>query len=507
LGKIPIQLKVIKQLGQESQIIALNSSSPTLIIKPMKFEIPIGETSLALLLVHLAVLLGIVFTVMVIASMLRQRRSPQSAVAWFLFIIFFPYIGAPTYLLLGRRKLRTIPGMRIAKLETSIKQTVPEKEAAHTDLMLRSYGIPGATSGNRVRMLTSAQEGWDGLVGVIEKAKTTLHVETFIFSSDETGTEILELLVKKAQSGVNVRLLVDAIGSFHTSDRFFEPLKKAGGKVSKFSPILHNPLKFRMNLRNHRKITVADSRWAMAGGMNIVSDDMSPEARPGQWSDLSFVVAGPAAFNYEQVFRSDWLLSSGEEIVLDSSKNDINQNDDGGSIVQVLPSGPDMVFDTIYDTIMTSAFEARERLWIITPYFVPDEALAKALIIACHRGIDVRIIVPAKSNHPLTDMAGASFLREIGAAGGSILRYTKGMVHAKALIVDRRMAMAGSANMDLRSFFLNCEVMQLCYSLPEIMAIEKYAEMLAADSIQGMPKIGAIRDLAESIVRMGSPLL
>ena len=159
----------------------------------------------------------------------------------------------------------------------------------------------------------------------------------------------------------------------------------------------------------------------------------------------------------------------------------------------------------LVDTVINNTLHI--ALVVAHAHFVPDEALAKALIIACHRGIDVRIIVPSKSNHPLTDMAGASFLREIAAAGGSILRYTKGMVHAKAILVDRHMAMAGSANMDLRSFFLNCEVMQLCYSLPEIIAIEKYAEMLSKDSISGMPKIGAVRDTVESIVRMGSPLL
>ncbi len=473
----------------------------------MKFEIPIGQTSITLILVHLAVLLGIVFTVMVIASMLRQRRSPQSSVAWLLFMIFFPYLGAPCYLIFGRRKLKNIHGIQTAKLEFPVNRTVPENEATRIDLMLRSYGIPGATNGNLVRMLTTGQEGWEGLVEVIEKAQLTLHIETFIFSSDETGMKILKLLVKKAESGIKVRLLIDAIGSFHTPNRFFAPLEKAGGKVSRFMPILRSPLKFRINLRNHRKIAVADSRWAMAGGMNIVSDDMSPEAKPGQWSDLSFVVEGPAAFNYEQVFRSDWLFSSGEEIALNQPNPGTGMNNAGESVVQVLPSGPDMVFDTIYDTVMTSAFGARERLWITTPYFVPDEALVKSLIIACHRGIDVRIIVPAKSNHPLTDMAGASFLREIGAAGGTIMRYTNGMVHAKAILVDRHMTMAGSANMDLRSFFLNCEVMQLCYSLPEIIAIEKYMEMLSKDSVKGMPQIGALRDTIESIVRMGSPLL
>ena len=233
---------------------------------------------------------------------------------------------------------------------------------------------------------------------------------------------------------------------------------------------------------------------------------MSPVVREGQWSDLSFVVEGPAALQYALIFSSDWQLSSGEHLVREAL-SEVLPDDEHAAVVQVLPSGPDMVHDTIYDTVMTAAFEARERLWIITPYFVPDDALNKGLVIACHRGIDVRVLVPDRSNHPLTDMAGASFLREIEAAGGSILRYTKGMVHAKALIMDRRMAMAGSANMDLRSFFLNCEVMQLCYSLPEITAIEEYALTLMKECRKGMPEIGAGRGIIEAIVRLGAPLL
>jgi cardiolipin synthase len=272
-------------------------------------------------------------------------------------------------------------------------------------------------------------------------------------------------------------------------------------------PLIHNPLRGNSNLRNHRKITVADNRWGMAGGMNIVAEDMSPEARVGQWSDLSFVVEGPAALNYARIFRSDWRLSSKELIELESPAEALPNGDDHSAVVQVLPSGPDLAFDTIYDTIMTAAFEARERFWIITPYFVPDDALNKGLIIACHRGIDVRVLVPDVSNHPLTDLAGASFLREIEAAGGTILRYTKGMVHAKALLVDRSLAMAGSANMDLRSFFLNCEVMQLCYSLPEITAIEQYALKLMTECREGMPAIGAGKEIIEAIVRLGAPLL
>jgi cardiolipin synthase len=456
---------------------------------------------------HLALLLGIILTVVVIAAMLRQRRSPQSAVAWLLSILVFPYVAVPAYLILGRRKLNLCADIPAAKLDEASPETIPAREATRSDLMLRSYGIPGATTGNRVRMLATGQEGWQGLTEVIDRARKTLDVETFIFSTDATGREILNRLVQKAESGVQVRLLIDAIGSFHTPQQFLEPLIRAGGTVARFMPLLHNPLRGKTNLRNHRKITVADNRWAMAGGMNIVSEDMSPEARAGQWSDLSFVVEGPAALQYARIFRSDWQLSSGGAPIPEPVAEVIPHDDDHAAVVQVLPSGPDMAFDTIYDTVMTAAFEARERLWIITPYFVPDDALTKGLVIACHRGIDVRILVPDRSNHPLTDMAGASFLREIEAAGGTILRYTRGMVHAKTLIMDRSLAMAGSANMDLRSFFLNCEVMQLCYSLPEVTAIEKYALLLMADCRTGMPVIGAGRELLEAIIRLGAPLL
>jgi cardiolipin synthase len=459
------------------------------------------------LISHLAIMLGICLTIVVIASMLQQRRSSQSALAWLVFIVIFPYLGVPAYLTLGRRKLNLRTAGPKATSQVPSSQTLSEGEAPRIDLMLRSYGVPGATSGNQVRMLKTGQEGWQGLTEVIDRATRTLDVETFIFSTDETGQEILNLLVAKAQSGVQVRLLIDAIGSFHTPQRFLEPLVKAGGTVVRFMPLVHNPFWGKTNLRNHRKITVADNRWAMAGGMNIVSDDMSPEARLGQWSDLSFVVEGPAALQYARIFRLDWQLSTGGAQLPEPDADAVPHNDAHVAVVQVLPSGPDMAFDTIYDTVMTAAFEARERLWIITPYFVPDDALTKGLVIACHRGIDLRIVVPDRSNHQLADTAGASFLRDIEAAGGTILRYTKGMVHAKALIMDHCMAMAGSANMDLRSFFLNCEVMQLCYSLPEIRDVEEYALMLMAECRKGMPPISSGRGIIESIVRLGAPLL
>lgn len=459
---------------------------------------------------EILVVLGIILTIAVVAVMLRQRRSPQSSLAWLISILFLPYLAIPLFLMLGQRKLLRRGAIPVARFDAAAPpQPLPEDEASRIDLMLRSYGIPGATTGNTVKVLTTGQEGWQGLTDVIQRAQTTLDIETFIFSCDSSGRKILDLLLEKARSGVKVRLLVDAIGSFHTPKAFFEPLTAAGGQVLRFMPLFHNPLKGRTNLRNHRKITVADSCMAMAGGMNIVSEELSPDRQAHQWSDLAFLVEGPAAEQYAGIFQSDWQFSSTDEPPGSSGARTppLRHENSGEAVVQVLPSGPDAAFDTIYDTVITAVFEARERLWIITPYFVPDEALNRSLVIACHRGIDVRIVVPDRSNHPLTDLAGASFMREIETAGGTILRYMNGMVHAKALIMDNTLAMAGSANMDLRSFFLNFEVMQLCYSLPEIAAIEAYALRLMTECRRGMPPPGRGRDLLEATIRLGAPLL
>ena len=243
----------------------------------------------------------------------------------------------------------------------------------------------------------------------------------------------------------------------------------------------------------------------MAGGMNISGKDMFVAPKPGAWQDLSFVVEGPAAWHFDQVFRSDWKFAMGEDLdgVTDPPPGDLPN----GAVLQVVPSGPDVVNDPLLDTILMSIFSARQRVWIVTPYFVPDDAVAQALLVACHRGIDVSILVPEKSNHALADIARGSFLRDIERAGGTIWQYTPGMVHGKLVIVDHELAMVGSANIDMRSLMLNFEIMQFVYSKTEIDALEAWVRRLVQNSKTGIPIVGAVREIIEGLTRVIEPQL
>jgi cardiolipin synthase len=344
------------------------------------------------------------------------------------------------------------------------------------------------------------------MLSLIDSAKRAIHMETFIFSRDEIGEEVLRRLSRRAADGLEVRLLVDGVGSWKTPRRFYQPLLKTGGKLAVFSPAIHVPFVRRTNLRNHRKIAVADGRRALAGGMNVTGDDLYHAAKPGAWQDLSFIVEGAAAWHFDQVFRSDWKFSTGEDLAeaADPVRSDGTGHD---AVLQVVPSGPDVPNDPLLDSILMSIFSARERVWIVTPYFVPDDSISQALIIACHRGIDVSILVPEKSNHALADIARGSFLRDIEQAGGTIRLYTAGMVHAKLIIVDRDVAMVGSANLDMRSLLLNFEVMQFVYSAAEIEALQDWVSGLVKDSKTGMPAVGAVRQIVEWLTRLVQPQL
>jgi cardiolipin synthase len=331
-------------------------------------------------------------------------------------------------------------------------------------------------------------------------------VETFIFGRDEVGREVLRRLAKRAAEGLEVRLLVDGVGSLWTPRSFYAPLAEAGGKLAVFNPAIHIPFIRRTNLRNHRKIAVADGQRALAGGMNITAEDMSATVEPLAWQDLSFVVEGPAAWHFDQVFRSDWRFAKGEDLAIprDLPFAGVQPHE---AMLQVVPSGPDVANDPLLDTILMSIFSAKERVWIVTPYFVPDDTLEQALVVACHRGVDVSVLVPQRSNHALADVARGSFLRHIQEAGGTIWQYAPAMLHAKLVIVDHDLAMVGSANIDMRSLLLNFEIMQFVYSQSEIAACEQWVLRLIRESKSGMSPAGVVRELIEGITRLVEPLL
>ena len=456
-----------------------------------------------LLLEHLSIVVGFLLAVVGIGAIVRQRRSSQATAAWLLAIVLVPYVGVPLYLLLGGRKTRKAAEGK-QKLHLVMKETVPLDQASGADRLFRSYGLPGATAGNRIRLLPTGEENYACLMEHIEAARESINILTFILGDDPVGRSVVQALARKAAAGVQVRLLLDGVGSFETGKRLLKPLRKAGGKVAWFVPLIHRPFRGRNNLRNHRKITLFDECFALAGGTNIAREYMGPTPMPGRWKDLAFALEGPAVDHYAEIFRSDWRFAAKEDIELHPERDEAVP---GGVLAQVVPSGPDVAGDPLYDAILTALYTAERRLWLVTPYFVPDEALASGFRAAARRGIDLRILVPERSNHRLADYARGTYLREIQDLGGKVLLYEPGMVHAKAALIDHDIVAIGSANLDLRSFFLNYEVALFAYGPQVVADTEAWMEGLFARCRDRMPAPGTFRDTLEGLVRLVDPLL
>ncbi len=457
--------------------------------------------TLSEIIIRSVLISGFLLAIVVIAHILRQRRSPAGTIAWLMVIILLPYLGIPLYFIFGGRKTKKIvdskPGIQLYSSEI-----VPISEASTLDKLLRSYNIPGASAGNNISLCQTGEEGYRQLIKLIDEAETSIYLLTFILAEDEIGKEVVDRIAKRAAQGITVRVLLDGLGSMHTQKNFIKPIIKSGGEATFFIPVIHTPFHGRANLRNHRKMLIADEKKVMAGGTNIAKEYIGPVPVEGRWKDLSFLLEGPAVAHYTTIFASDWKFATGKSLEINADKI----SPAGSSVVQIVPSGPDVPGDPMYDAVLTAAYSARERLWIVTPYFVPDQSLAQALILAAHRGIDLRILVPEKSNHKLTDLARGTYLRDIQEAGGKIYLYS-GMVHAKILIVDNELASVGSANMDMRSLFLNYEVSMFTYSEKDIQETENWIRKLMEKSKIGVPEIGEFRNVCEGIVRMTAPLL
>jgi cardiolipin synthase len=259
----------------------------------------------------------------------------------------------------------------------------------------------------------------------------------------------------------------------------------------------------RTNMRNHRKMLIADDQRAVAGGANVAVEYMGPTPDSKRWRDLSFLLEGPAVRDYAAIFAADWRFVTGERI--DPASEPALAA--GEAVVQIAPSGPDVPGDPVYAAIVSAAFAARRRLWIVTPYFIPPEGLAGALALAAHRGVDVRVYVPDPSNHFMADLARGQPLRDAAAAGVSVIRFIGGMVHAKIVVVDDALAMVGSVNIDPRSLFLNFEANAIVYGADQVGAVANWIETLSDTTQKGVPAVSTFRDTLEGVARMLDPLL
>jgi len=416
-------------------------------------------------------------------AVLGQRRPTGSAFAWLLVIFLIPYVGIPLYIVFGGRKFR---------------RRAATKQPLHIDAA--RDGGHSCTTGI-VEWLDDGVASYEAFLREIRGARRSIRLVTFVIADDVTGRTLLEALAERASAGVEVRLLLDDLLRFHAPKDLIRRLEAAGGQVKRFMPLVHVPFRGHGNLRNHRKIALFDGERAIVGGMNLADEYMGPRPSETRWRDLSTLVTGESVATLDAVFRADWEFASKAALTPCEVARE-----PGCVPVRVVPSGPDSPSDPIYESILSAIFRAESRFWVSTPYFIPDEPLIRALTVAAHRGIDVRIIVPAQSNHPIADLVAGPSLRELEAEGVRVLRH-RGMLHAKSMLVDESLAIVGSANFDMRSLFLDYEIALFFSAHDEVERLARWFSVTMDRSTSGAPVAGWTRSRVESVARLLAPLL
>jgi cardiolipin synthase len=286
-------------------------------------------------------------------------------------------------------------------------------------------------------------------------------------------------------------------------------VRKAGGEVGRFMPVLPFTSRGSANLRSHRKIAIFDGATAMVGGRNIAVEYMGPTPNPKRWTDFGALIEGPGAVVLGEVFIADWCFVTRQ--APDAVRADAQAGGApvrGSCELQVVGSGPDVPGDPIYEGIIAMIQQAERNIWIVTPYFIPDEVLLRSLIVKARAGCSVTLVVPAKSNHPVTDYARRNFTRQLIAAGCNVRLFNAGMIHAKAIVVDEGVALIGSPNFDLRSLFVNFEIGVMVYTAPEVAKVRAWVgDVMAKCVAPNLAKRGLLASIAEDLCGLLAPIL
>lgn len=393
---------------------------------------------------HVLTVCGFILALIVVANVFRERRSPSVTLAWLLIILFIPYLGVPLYFIFGGRKNQRL--------------------VAHKKLRFREPTCANAPLkyGNKMELLPDGRLALKAILRAIEEAKVSIEIATYILGNDSVAEVILDALVKRAKEGIRVRLLIDALGSFWLRRKLLEPLLKAKGEVMKFVPVLPFQTETSANLRNHRKIMIFDHKYAIIGGQNLDARFLGPlndsTAQSSKtFTDFSMSIQGPAIQDLERIFLMDWSFAAKKSLPnFELEAPDVPC--EGTEWVQTLASGPDVEGDPLWERILSLIHSAQQEICLVTPYFVPDELLFRSLILKAKNGIRVKIFLPQKSNYWVMDLARQHYLRELKQAGAEIFLSTCPMLHAKLFIADRKIALIGSVNFDVRSLFVNFEV-------------------------------------------------
>jgi cardiolipin synthase len=398
-------------------------------------------------------------------------RTAQGAIAWALSLVMFPYIALPFYWVFGRNKFEGYVDARRAR-DTELHHIGREavRRAMEDGLVTLGDG-PGRnvlvllaampfTHSNRVDLLVDGSATFGAIFEAIDAAEDYILVQFFIVHDDQLGRELKSHLIRKANEGVRVFFLYDEIGSHKLPWSYIHELEDAGVTIRPFHSTRGSRNRFQINFRNHRKIVVVDGRVAFVGGLNVGDEYMGRNKKIGPWRDTHVGIQGPAVHAVQMSFVEDWYWATRETLPLDWQPR---AAPDGHQDILVLPTGPADDLETCGLFFIHMINSAKQRLWIASPYFVPDQHVISALQLASLRGVDVRIMLPEHPDHKLVYLSSFSFLEEAEKGGVriKIFRYQPGFMHHKVVLVDDHLAAVGTANLDNRSFRLNFEITAL----------------------------------------------
>ncbi len=439
----------------------------------------------------LAIVLS-VLTYVLTTRVERERRPPSIAIAWVLGMIALPYMTLPMYLLFGRRKLPR---------KTAHASSAHSAARHWAEALIESFDLAAAAPA-RIAMHRDGAQSAAALFHAMRSARSRLDICTYILGNDAFGRKTMQAMMERAAAGVQVRLLLDGVGALQLPRRCLRVLAAAGVHTAIFSPLLARRTQGPRNLRNHRKMVIADCDILWAGGRNLAAEYFTGAAGAPPWLDLTFDLTGAVAGAAAAQFEADWVAAGGRPAspVVPPLVAPGGGADAETSRAQFLPSGPDQTEDTVHALLIDACFQARERMLAVTPYFVPDVGLETAMRLAARRGVQIDLCLPARSNHRLADFARNRSLRGLSQAGVKV-HLLPGMVHAKAVVFDESLAFSGSVNLDSRSLLLNYECAVVFYGAAEIDWMSAWIRALIAGARRFDPHPpGLLRDLGEGLL-------
>ncbi|HSR96670.1 MAG TPA: cardiolipin synthase [Kofleriaceae bacterium] len=413
-----------------------------------------------------------IWAVAMAVAVIQQRRSPAATIAWLLVLALLPIVGWLVYRLIGplrleRRKLRRrVTRKLVEEAIGALQEIESEGPMRHREQLARvaiAAGEAPPLRADHIELYTEGEPKYRAIADAIDAACHHVHLEYYIWENDQIGRRLRDQLIARAKAGIEVRVLVDATGSIGARRPFFRALSEAGASVAWFNPVsLLGIRRRRADFRTHRKIIVCDGRVGFTGGMNVADAETAEFAGAKAWRDTHMRFEGSAVRVLQRVFAEDWFYATGKDIPAGETYFPMPTTA-GSEVVQIVASGPDLDVFAIQKMFFAAINQASSRVWVTTPYFVPDDAILSALVSAAMRGLDVRVIAPAHGDSRLVDLAARSYFPDLLAAGARVFEYLPRFLHAKTFVIDDDVAIIGTANLDNRSFRLDFEVAAVLY--------------------------------------------